>query len=73
MITLSNDFHHTTARLRPVDGRISARAWRTAMLRLCGVSMCTCGGVRGEQAFGADVEVQAQPDGTRLVTTRAAS
>lgn len=66
-ITMSNDFHGSTATLRPRAGRISADAWRRAMHKLCGISGCTCGGVRGSQVLAPTIHLQEQPDGSRRV------
>lgn len=73
MITLSNDFHSTVAALRPVQGRISARAWRRAMRRLCPSPACTCGAVRGEQPGLRGIEVHEQGDGSRRVVAEVES
>jgi hypothetical protein len=66
-LKLSNDFHSTTATLRPAQGRISARAWRHAMRRLCPSQGCTCGAVRGEQPGLHGAEIHEQSDGSRRV------
>ena len=47
-ITLRNDFHHTTATVRPAkDGYVSERAMRRAARALCPLSDCTCAGECG--------------------------
>lgn len=66
-ITLSNDFHRTTATLRPRDGRISRAAWRRAMRKLCPSQECTCGKIRGEQDLGNVLEIHEQSDGSQRV------
>ena len=48
-ITLCNNFHDTAATVIAIDGIISARAMRRAENKLCGFSLCTCGGIRGPQ------------------------
>lgn len=57
-ITLHNDFHGTTARVRPVpitDGRhagrhyVSRRVARRLRSALCGAADCTCGNAFGER------------------------
>jgi hypothetical protein len=65
-ITLLNDFHGTAATMRPRGGRISARAWRRAMRRLCPSPGCTCGAIRGSQP-GPEIVLHECPDGSRLV------
>lgn len=55
-ITLTNDFHDTTAVLRALDvysgghiagppayQKVSIRAWRAAMRKLCPFNDCQCG------------------------------
>lgn len=49
-ITITNNFHNTTARLRvPDSGSITKRQYQRAMRKLCGISDCTCGGERGSR------------------------
>lgn len=64
-ITLTNDFHNTSANVRPIiikDGRFAGYykiSRKTAMrLRneLCGSSDCTCGGTFGQRG-GAYLDV----------------
>lgn len=59
MQALYNDFHGTTATVRPRDGIISERAWKRAAKALCGVPDCQCGVVRG---YGAP-DIAQRPDG----------
>jgi hypothetical protein len=67
MITLNNDFHGTSTNVRPDSrGYISARAWKSATDRLCGIAGCTCGGVRGPQEDRIDFEGQ-DDGGVRVV------
>jgi len=63
MITFSNDFHNTTVRVRPKDGRISVSQARRAWRELCGIRSCTCGGIRGRQA----VDYEEQADGSLII------
>ena len=58
MITLSNDFHNTEARVRPVaitEGRykgyhhISLKTANRLRSALCGMTDCSCGGSFGER------------------------
>jgi hypothetical protein len=48
-IILRNDFHATQATVIALDDIISARAMRRAENKLCGLSDCKCGGLRGPQ------------------------
>lgn len=49
-VTLSNDFHHSTVTVRvPADGVLSIGQSRRVYRELCGMSDCTCGGIRGHQ------------------------
>ena len=65
-ITLSNDFHDTTAQVRPVpitEGRFAGKykISRATALRLrrklCGAHDCTCGGDFGERHGSAGILV----------------
>ncbi len=47
--TLRNNFHGTEATVFALDGIISGRAMRRAENKLCGISDCTCGKLRGPQ------------------------
>ena len=47
-ITLTNDFHNTSATVRPVNGLISRRSFLRASKKLCGIDGCTCGIIRGQ-------------------------
>ena len=50
MITLTNNFHHTTYTLRANYGEaLSPSQIRRARKALCGVQGCTCGGNLGER------------------------
>lgn len=60
--TLTNDFHNTSATVRPEaikEGRFAGmhKISRATMLRtrrqLCGIAGCTCGGQFGERSGGA--------------------
>jgi hypothetical protein len=60
-ITLTNDFHNTEAKVRPIeikDGRFKISRKTALRLRreLCGVDGCTCGGTFGERG-GAHLDV----------------
>ena len=51
-ITLTNDFHNTEAVVRSSPsqhgvGSLTADQLRRAVRKLCGISDCMCGGVRG--------------------------
>lgn len=71
-ITLSNDFHNTSAYVRAeVDtyGRLilNLAQYQRAMQRLCGMSGCACGGVRGPgQPRIEPYNNHAGPTGNRL-------
>ena len=58
-ITLRNDFHNTTVDLRAASlpHTLTPSQERRVLRVLCGVTGCTCGGVRGPQY---------SPDGRRL-------
>jgi hypothetical protein len=48
MVTLRNDFHGTSARVKPTDGLyLSPRQVKRARDKLCGVSECVCSGRLG--------------------------
>lgn len=50
MITLRNDFHRTSARIRAQPGeRLTSSQWKRAERALCGMSDCCCGTIRGPQ------------------------
>lgn len=56
-VTLRNDFHGSTATVRPdAAGRVSARAAKAALRKLCGMSDCECGGIRGRQDVIVDTD-----------------
>ena len=55
MITLSNDFHATTARVR--SGNVSPATVRRLRRELCGSRDCLCGGELGQRG------AQIQPSG----------
>jgi len=54
-ITLTNDFHHTSADIRvaSLPHRITASQHRRLKATLCGATGCTCGTIRGPQ-YGPD-------------------
>ncbi len=62
-ITLRNDFHNTTVDLRAASlpHTLTPSQERRVLRVLCGVTGCTCGGVRGPQRG---------PDGRRLTVER---
>ena len=69
MITLRNDFHNTTARVRPdKNGYISPRTVARVHRKLCGCQECLCGygpcDVRGVQ----DVHIIPTDDGGAILT-----
>ena len=69
MITLSNNFHQTTTLVRPKDGKLSARQLQAACKRLCGITTCQCGSIRGPQfdeVLGR-FELELQNDGSYKV------
>ncbi len=68
-ITLRNDFHQTEATVIAIDNIVSARAMRRAENKLCGISDCRCGGLRGPQDicleplnYEGDMRVVAKPN-----------
>lgn len=66
MLTLTNDFHNTEVRIRAnVGDTLSRRRWRDVQRKLCGVTGCACGGVRGLQFDGDGMEfyIEENPDG----------
>lgn len=66
MLTLTNDFHNSQARVRvDVPGIMSRAQVQRAQRKLCGISDCTCGGVRGPQYHdGRRIELEDQVDGS---------
>jgi hypothetical protein len=49
-ITLTNEFHNTSVRVRlPESGVLSAAVSERVRRTLCPVAGCTCGAVRGHQ------------------------
>ena len=52
-ITLRNDFHKTecNVRLKENQTTLTKNQIQRAMKKLCGVSGCQCGGIRGKQDF----------------------
>lgn len=68
-ITLTNNFHNSTAKVRPdADGFLNRNQVLCARNKLCGIDDCTCGqttlDTRGRQA----VEIEEWPGDTcRLV------
>ena len=67
-LRLSNEFHHTTARVCVTGSQaLSRRTTQRVQRQLCGVAGCTCGdilGTRGIQRAGdATVLVMPMPDG----------
>jgi len=70
MITLTNNFHNTAARVRPMpvaDGRfkeyhkISRATARRVRAQLCGSTDCVCGGTFGERG-GVYLQVISEDD-----------
>ena len=59
-ITLENDFHGRTANVIAWDGVISASSIARAKHKLCGVSGCTCGGIRGAPELEYDQDGSAK-------------
>lgn len=59
ILVLTNNFHNTEVRVRidSIPGLLTAAQVARATKKLCGMSDCTCGGIRGPQ-YG--------PDGQRL-------
>ena len=60
IITLTNNFHGTTATVRPIPerqgvGYISRRTVLRLRRALCGISGCMCGGQFGERDGHLDV------------------
>ena len=61
-ITIESTFHNTRTTMVPRNGRISGRAWRAALRRLCSSPDCRCGHrVVGEYSY-------ADPQGGVVVT-----
>lgn len=64
-ITLTNNFHGTSARTRAHADRetlLTARTVRRLSRALCGIPCCTCGGAVGERG-PQPVQVRAMPAG----------
>ena len=59
-ITLENTFHNTEVTVIAWDGVISASSIARAKHKLCGVSGCTCGGIRGGPELEYDYDGNAQ-------------
>lgn len=55
MITLRNDFHNTEAKVKVNNGIISGSSLKRAEKKLCGMSDCACGNIRGEQDMIIDI------------------
>ncbi len=73
-IKITNDFHHTTARVRgnqQGETLLSASIVRRVRRDLCGIAGCTCGGAlgqRGPQRHGASLlDIAAMPNGEVLL------
>lgn len=66
MLTLTNDFHDTEARVRiDVPGAMTYRQYKRAWKTLCGIADCRCGGIRGPQWHnGRRIALEDQADGT---------
>lgn len=48
--TITNDFHSTSVTVVvPADGILSVSQTKRVYRELCGMSDCTCGGIRGSQ------------------------
>lgn len=61
MITITNDFHNTEARVRGLE--LSPATVRRVRRELCGISDCTCGGVLGQRGR-QEVEIEPNEDGS---------
>jgi len=59
-ITLENTFHNTEVTVIAWDGIISASSIARAKHKLCGVSGCTCGGIRGAPELEYDQDGSAK-------------
>lgn len=47
-VTLTNNFHNTSCRVRPdKDGKLTLRQAGNAWRKLCGIESCMCGDVAG--------------------------
>lgn len=68
-ITLTNNFHETSVRLRMGDdGRLSPSQVRRAARVLCGISTCTCGGDLGQRGPQRGIrEIEITHDGGAIV------
>jgi len=54
-VTLSNDFHNSSVVVRvPHNGVLSPSTTKRVYRELCGISDCTCGGIRGSQELIPD-------------------
>lgn len=63
--TLRNDFHNTSATVRPINGVISAKAMKRAAKKLCGMSDCRCGVIRWPEC-----RLIVLPDGSAIVEVK---
>ena len=55
-IELINEFHGTTARIRPrLDRTVSRRTERRVWRELCGMTDCGCGSVRGGRYYLTEI------------------
>lgn len=72
-IRITNDFHNTEVRLR-AEGELpyTLSASQAAQVRrtLCGQPGCTCGVIRGRQAFAVELTADSQGRETWLVSAR---
>ena len=56
-ITLRNDFHGSAIALIAKNNQINANQLKRARKALCGLSACTCGGIRGPQDFQIELSL----------------
>ena len=64
-ITLANDFHHTSTRVRPREGALSPRQVERVKRALCAPD-CTCSGALGTRGPQERL-LTLLPDGSALV------
>lgn len=55
-LTLINDFHKTETTVYAKNNTINQNQIKRAKKRLCGISTCCCGGIRGRQSFSFDID-----------------
>ena len=72
-ITLSNNFHNSTARVRvPDSGTLSVSQVRRVRRELCGIATCTCGGNLSERGPQENRIVEINPNSDGSVEVRLA-